>query len=341
MAKVTRVKYFTQDKLDLRNKDNIKLYEKYLKSNILKDKSVENTTYKVYQNYFNHFLVYLAEEWGDIGLYDKEFFTDAIDIMEGYMSFCLDTLLNNKKVINTKISTVSSFYCWSVKRKLVDFHPFDGKITRMQGASDERITKDYFLTDDQVEKIAHELENNEKFDIQDRILFHLAMDSANRVGALSKITLSSLDLENGLFENIREKRGKMVEIVFEDVCKAYIEKWLEDRKELDNLEIDSLFITFYRGKYRPMAYGTLQSKAKRFGAIVGIEDFHMHCLRKSSIDRLMRLTGDIEMAKQHANHKSTDTTLLYIKPKSKTEIREKLRELRKKAKVDKDDLAEE
>ena len=42
----------------------------------------------------------------------------------------------------------------------------------------------------------------------------------------------------------------------------------------------------------------------------------------------MLLTNDIEMAKEHAGHKSTDTTLIYVKPKSKTEIREKLKELK-------------
>lgn len=335
MAKVIKIKYFTEEKKALINSKNIKLYDKYLKSNIIKNKEVEGSTYKVYKNYFTQFLVYLAEEWDNVNLYDNEFFENAIDIIEGYMGFCVDTLKNNKKIINTKVSTISSFYAWSVKRRIIDFHPFDGKITRMQGASDERITKDYFLTDEQIEKIAYELDHNDKFDMQDRILFHIAMDSANRVGALSKLTLSSLDLDNGVFENIREKRGYRVEVVFDEVCKAYIEKWLEMRKEMDNLEVDSLFISYYRGEYRPTGMATLQAKSKKFGQIVGIEDFHMHCLRKSSIDRLMRLSGDIEMAKQHANHKSTDTTLLYIKPKSKTEIREKLKELRKKAQLEK------
>ena len=41
------------------------------------------------------------------------------------MGFCIDVLKNNKKVINTKVSAVSSFYGWSVKRKLIKYHPFD------------------------------------------------------------------------------------------------------------------------------------------------------------------------------------------------------------------------
>ena len=330
IAKITKVHYFTSDKIALINPDNLALYDKYLKSNILKNKEVKDTTYATYQNFMQQFLVFLAEEWNNVGLYDKEFFDNSIEIMESFMSFCQDTLLNNKKVINTKVSTVSSFYGWSVKRKLIEYHPFAGKIERMKGANDERITKDYFLTDEQIEMIIKGLEENPKYDIIDKILFHLSLDSGNRIGAICKLTLSSLDLENGLFENIREKRGKRVEVVFDDKCKEYIEQWLEMRKEMDNLQIDALFISKYGHEYRMMSRSSLQRRSTDIGKLAGIEDFHMHCFRKSSIDRVMKLTNDIQIAKEHANHKSTDTTLLYIKPKSKTEIREKLKELRNK-----------
>ena len=307
MAKVVRIKYFTEDKIKLINPENIALYNKYLKSSILKNKEVEETTYKTYQNFMQQFLVYLAE----------------------------DTLQNNKKVINTKISAVSSFYGWSVKRKLIEYHPFKDKIERMKGASDERITKDYFLTEEQIEKISKELDENPKYDIQDRILFHLAIDSANRVGAISKLTLSSMDLDNMMFTDIREKRGKRVEVVFDQKCKDYIVQWLEMRKELDNLEVDSLFMTKFNGELHPMTYGTLQDRAKKIGKLVGIEDFHMHCFRKTSINNIMQLSNDIELAKQHAGHKSTDTTLIYVKPKSKSELRDKINEL-KQLKIDKE-----
>lgn len=338
MAKITKIKYFTEEKIKLINPLNLEKYDKYLKSNILKNKEVKETTYYTYETFMKHFMVFIAEEWDNIDLYSKEFFDNAIDIMESYMAFCQDTLQNNKKVINTKLSTVSSFYVWSVKRKLVDYHPFAGKIERMKGASDERITKDYFLTDEQIEQISNELETNQNYDIQDRILFHLALDSGNRVGAISKLTLSAMDLEKGLFENIREKRGKRTEVVFDDLCKQYIEEWLEMRKEMDNLEVDSLFMVKYNGIYKPMAYGTLQNRATKIGKIVGIEDFHMHCFRKTSINNVMLLTNDIEAAKEHAGHKSTDTTLIYVKPKSKTELRDKMKKLKELKSKNKEEI---
>ena len=81
MSKVTKIRYFTPDKVALINPDNIKLYDKYLKSNIIKNKDVESTTYKVYRNNMQQFMVYLAEEWDNIGLYDEEFFEESVDIM--------------------------------------------------------------------------------------------------------------------------------------------------------------------------------------------------------------------------------------------------------------------
>jgi len=336
MAKVVKIKYFTDEKKALINPDNKILYGKYLKSNILKNKEVKDTTYAIYENYVTQFLVYLAEEWDNVNLYHEDFFENAIEIIEGFMSFCQDTLQNNKKVINTKVSAVSSFYNWSVKRKEITYHPFDGKIERMKGAGDERITKDYFLTEEQILTVAKELITNPKFDIQDRILFHLAIDSANRIGAISKLTLSALDIDNMLFENIREKRGNRVEVVFEELCKSYIEEWLIMRKDMDNLTIDSLFMTRYHNEYRIMTRSTISDRARKIGTLLGIEDFHMHCFRKTSINNVMLLSGDIEMAKEHAGHKSTDTTLIYIKKKSKTEIREKLKELKEKKKAEAD-----
>lgn len=330
MAKVTRIKYFTEERNALVNPKNREIYKKYLSSCITKDKSVKETTYLVYENYFNQFLVYLSEEWNNVDLLSKDFFDSAIDIIEGYMQFLQDVLMNNKKVINTKISAVSSFYLWCVKRRLVEYHPFDKKVTRMQGANDERITKDYFLTQEQVDYIASYLETCEDYDIQHKILFHLAVDSGNRVGAISKLTLTSLNMEEMMFEDIREKRGKRVEVIFDKKCAEYIKQWLEMRKELDNLQIDALFITKYNSEFRPMAYGTLQDRAKELGKIIGIEDFHMHCFRKTAANLLMNETNDIMIAKEFLNHKSTEVTGLYLKPKSKTEIRDKRNEFKQK-----------
>lgn len=334
MAKITRVKYFTDAKKSLINPDNRKKYDKYLNSNIIKNRDVKDTTYKVYKNYMDHFLVYLAENWNNIDLYSEDLMENAVDIMEGYISFLQDTLKNNKKVINTKISTVSSFYLWSLKRKYIDRHPFDKQLDRMKGANEEKIINSYYLDEEQMNLITETLnEETKQYDVQDRLIWNIMLDSANRVGAISNLTLSSLDIDNMLFEGIREKRGYRVEVVFEEHTKEMIEQWLVMRKEMDNLEVDSLFITKYHGQYRPMTKSTIQERVKKIGEILGLEDFHAHCIRKTKLNDVYIKTGDLTLASELANHKSTEVTRAsYIKPQSKSEIREKIRQMKEKMK---------
>lgn len=331
MAKVTRIKYFTDAKKALINPENQKKYDKYLNSNIIKNRDVKDTTYLVYKNYMSHFLVYLAENWDNTDLYGDMFMENAVDIMEGYISFLQEVLKNNKKVINTKISTVSTFYLWSLKRKYIDRHPFDKQLDRMKGASEEKIINSYYLDEDQMNLITETLKTSDRYDIQDNIIWGVMLDSANRVGAISLLTLSSLDLDNMLFDGIREKRGYRVEVVFEERTKEIIEQWLEQRKDLDNLEIDALFITRFHGQYRQMSKGTIQERVKKIGEILGLDDFHAHCIRKTTLNHIYKTTGDLSLAAEMGNHKSVETTRQsYIKPQSKSEIREKIAKLRQK-----------
>lgn len=339
MGKVTRIKYFTQDKLDKINPENLKKYQKYLRSNVLKNKDVEDTTYKVYENNFKQFLVYLSEEWNNIDLYSEEFTEDAIDIIEGYMDFCQSLLMNHKKTINNKISAISSFYLWSVKRKYIKYHPFSS-LDRMKGSQDEKIRESYFLNEEQINQIKEALKDETKYDFQDKLIFNIAIDSANRTGALSKLTITSFNSDECIFENIREKRGKIVDVIVEEQTRDMVEEWLELRqKEMDGLEIDSIFITKYGDKYQPMSKETLSRRLKQVGKIVGIDDFYPHCTRKTKLNLIVEQTGDITLAQQYGNHSDCSTTQkAYVKKKSKSELRSQIRDAIKIKELEKQKL---
>lgn len=342
MAHVTKVKFFTKEKEKYINPDNLKKYQKYLQSNIIKNQDVKDTTYKRYEGLFRHFLMWLGENYGDLGLYSDEFMENAVDIMEGYIMFCQETLLNHKKIINMKISAVSSFYIWSMKRGFVKYHPFDGKLDRMKKANEEKVLTSYFLTENQVQTIRRELSENDKFTIQEQILFEVSFDSANRIGALLRLQLSKLDLNNNMFVDIREKEGYRTQVVFGDVAKELIQEWLEMRKDdYDHMEVDSLLINKYNGQWKPMGEDAIRNRMRKFGEIVGISDYRPHCQRKSRLNLVYEETGDLALAAELANHKSTETTrAFYCRPKTKAEVMDKINALKKKsanAAVDKAD----
>ena len=73
MANVTKVQYYTQDKYELISQENILIYERYLKSNSIKNKDTFESSYIRYQKNFMYFLVFLAEKYNNIGLYSDDF----------------------------------------------------------------------------------------------------------------------------------------------------------------------------------------------------------------------------------------------------------------------------
>jgi integrase/recombinase XerC len=331
MAKIIKIRYFTKERISKINPENKLKYDKYLKSNIIKNMDVKDTTFKTYEGNFMQFLVYLSEEWDNIDIYSQEFFDNAVDIMEGFIGFCVETLKNNKKAINNKIAAVSSFYLWSLKRGLIDRHPFDKKLDRMKGANEEKIINSYFLTDEQIEQIREGLKDEKKYDIIDKLLFEILLDSANRIGAVEKLRISDLDVDNCVFTNIREKRGYKVEVPISEETLQIIQQWFEIRKDMDNLEVDAIFISFYGNQYNKMNKGTLQRRIRNIGKIIGLEDFHAHCVRKTTLNSIYEKTGDLSLAAEYGNHKSTETTRQgYIKPVSKTQVRDRIKELMNK-----------
>lgn len=336
MAKITKVKYKTDERFAKVPDYNLKKYKKYLQSSTISNSDVKDTTYYTYQSNFELFLTWLANEYKNatIDLYSEEFLEDAVDIMEEYMSFCQDTLMNHKKTINNKVAAVSSFYLWSSKRGLIKNHPFQGKLDRMKKANEEQIISTYFLTDDQVITIRRELNENDKYTIQDILLFEIAMFSANRIGALEKLTLSSLNLDEMVFESIREKEGYLVDVSFDDRCKDLIEEWLQMRKDdYDKLECDSIFTHFYKGEWIPWSRGIIHARMRMYGNIIGLLDFRAHCMRKTSINSIYKETGDLNLASQWANHKSTSVTQAsYIQPISKSDLKDKIQQRKAKNK---------
>jgi len=179
------------------------------------------------------------------------------------------------------------------------------------------------------------MHQSNKWTIQDQLFFEIAVFSGNRIGALTRLSLSSLNLDDMVFENIREKEGYRVEISIDDTCKTLIEQWLEMRKDdYDKLECDALFIHKFKGEWKPWSRAMMTERTKQMGEIVGIKDFHPHCWRKTCLNNIYQETGDLNLASQWANHKGSDVTKLYIKEATKSELKEKIAKLRNKNSVE-------
>lgn len=322
------VRYATKARMAKVNPKNLKIYDRYLKSRTIQNSDVKGTTYKVYHSYMNIFMCYIAEEWDNFYLLDEDFIEDEmLDVMESYMAFLAEECGNGKKVINTKLSAVSSFYIWATKRRLIKNHPFDGKLDRIKGAQDEKRISVHFLhkeeTDLITETLAQDKTTLNKYDRQDELIWNIAFDSACRIGALQRLSVSDLDLSRNVFTDIREKRGKIVDIPFTDRTKQMIVEYLEWRKEND-IETDAFF---YNREGERMSKQALALRIRKIGEIVGIGDFRPHSIRKSRLNQIGQ-TGNIELAKELAHHESMDTTSrFYMEKKDASETLKEINNL--------------
>ena len=328
------VRYATKERMAKVNPDNIKAYKDYLRSNIIKNKDVANTTYKVYESNFNIFLAYIAENKDNFYILDEKYIKKhMLNIIEDYMEFLMVDLENNKKTINNKIAAISSFYHYAVKRKKIEGdHPFANKLDRMKNAGDEKIIAEYFLTEDQVKEIETELSlvddpEYDDYDFQDRLIWHIAYISGCRIGALKGLKLSKLDLNNRRFIEIREKRGKIVSVPFDPFTSTLIQKFIKYREEI-GVDCDELFYAKNDGIWHGMSSQSISKRIKKIGHIIGIGDFRAHCIRKTRGNIVAK--KDLTMAQKLLNHEDAGTTSkFYTEHKDQADVLDSILELDK------------
>ena len=315
-------RYATKERMAKINPKNIREYDRYLKSSKIKNSDVKDTTYKVYQSYMNIFMCFIAEREDNFYLLDEEFLEDnMLDVMEDYIEFLQNECGNGKKVINTKLSAVSSFYIWAVKRGKLKAHPFDGKLDRIKNAQEEKRISVYFLNDDEVKQITETLAKEKtslsKYDWQDEVMWNIAFDSACRIGALHNLNISNINWEKRVFTDVREKRGKIVDIPFTEYTKEIIERYLKWREE-NGIDTDALFYVWKQGKWDRMSTQSMTIRIRKIGEIIGVGDFRPHCIRKTRLNQVGK--NNIQLAKELAHHESMDTTArFYMEKKSESE----------------------
>ena len=310
----------------MENNKNWEIYEEYLNSCIARNEAVKNTTYRTYANSMKLFIKYLKKYEGNKYLLSKDTLKSTVSILEKYIRHCREIKRNNARTINNKITAISSFYIWAVKRDLIEVHPFRDKLDRLKVTDVEKRRKSYFLSSKEIVEIQVKMKLSKKYDLQDQIIFNLIIDTGCRISALQSIKLENVDLENGIINGIVEKEQKIVEFaIFEETIEL-IKEWLRCRKN----SAEYLFVTKYRGIFKQMSKSTIRDRVRHIGKLVGIDNLYPHSLRKTSINLLAEV-GGIDLASEFANHSGIDVTKKhYIKKKSARDRKEKLIQMRKK-----------
>ena len=161
----------------MENNKNWEIYEEYLNSCIVRNESVKNTTYRTYSNSMKQFIEYLQQYENNYYLLDKKKSKNMVGILERYIRHCREIKGNNARTINNKITAISSFYIWAVKRDLIEVHPFRDKLDRLKVTDVEKRRKSYYLSSKEIVEIQVKMKLSEKYDLQDQIIFNLIIDT--------------------------------------------------------------------------------------------------------------------------------------------------------------------
>ena len=130
-------------------KENVEIYLEYLNSCKSSNWETWETTYKTYCNNFKLFLVWFQKTCKNRLLLSKDTLLEMPSIMESYRNYCRG-LGNSKRTLMNKITAISTFYAWCVRRNKIKYHPFSEKLDRLRFTDKDKIRKSYFLTTEQI-----------------------------------------------------------------------------------------------------------------------------------------------------------------------------------------------
>lgn len=304
---------------------NIEIYVKYLQSCIIKSQDTINTTYKTYFDNMKLFFRYLKEHEGNRYILSSDTQKNFTDIWERYCSYCF-SLGNSRVTVNKKRTACSTFFDWCLKRRIIKVNPFI-YIEKLKVTEGDKRRNSYFLTASQIWEINYVMKKDIKhFDIQDRLLFNLFLDSGARISEIYNLKLQQLDLDEMLFNNVRHKEGYIEPVIFFDDTKLLIKQWLRERQER-GIESEFLFVTLYNKQINHMSKETIRARIRNIGKIVGISDFYPHSIRKSILNITGQQSETVAAALGH--HKNAAVTREhYMKKKKITEMRNTLLQIR-------------
>ena len=310
-----RITFYDKEKLEKINPETLKLYRKYKIDMELRELS-EKSIYQ-YETDLNQWFIYIYDNQGNQCMTEL----DEDDLTE-FFYFC-KTEGNNSRRIKRRMSSISAFYIFLVKKRLTQFNPM-ALIDRPQ--KDVSVAVQTFLTKEQVDllrnKLIENINNNEKNAREYRAYALLSLSTMARVNAVANIRWEQVDFDERVIDDVLEKEGKIVTLYFSEEVKGAL---LDLKKYREDNNIDDggyVFYSYHHDKYSAIGTAALNEWCKKIGLMIGVPTLHPHDFRHSG-SQLLKLAGmPIEEISTLLHHESIDTTKKFYLRQDKKKLRE-------------------
>lgn len=308
-----RIMLYDKEKIKKINEDTQKLMKKYEIDMSLRELS-PNTIYS-YKKDLEQWFIYILDNQFNQSVLEL---TDD-DITE-FLYFCKQQG-NNTERIKRRMASISAFYKFLRKKKLISENPVEFLDRPKKG---QPIIVQTFLTSEQIALLREKLIENGNLQLRTYALFSLS--TMARVNAVANVKWEQIDFKDRVVSNVREKEGKIVDLFFSEEVKELLLALQEERVKNNINDYGYVFHTYRTAPNSPISNGTLNEWCKIIGKMIGVETLHPHDWRHSGASALKNAGMALEDVSALLNHASTDVTKkFYIK-----EDRRRISELKDK-----------
>lgn len=290
-----QVKLYDKEKLKLVNPETLKYWKKYQQYMSVRELS-EKTIYNYNSDLIGWFIF----------IYDQQFNQSVLsleedDILE-FITFAKNEG-NNTERIKRRLSSISAFYKFLKRKKILDSdNPVEYIDRPKKGLP---VVEQVYLSEEQLAQIRQHLKNE---DIQLRTYVELSLSTMARVNAVSHIRWEQIDFKNRMIVDVLEKEQRFVTLYFSEQVKELLLSLKKFRKENKINDYGWLWFTPYVSEDKCVSNGTLSSWTKKVGEMIGIS-LHCHSWRKAGANLLKKKGMPLEDIATLLHHLSSDTTM--------------------------------
>ena len=286
-----------EEKIKKINPESITIYERYKIDMVMRNLSERTQQHYVWD--LQQWLIWVLDNQGNKSVLEL---TDD-DITE-FLYYCM-MQGNNAERIKVRVATISAFYKFMRKKKLIRENPteFIDRPKRTQ-----RIIQQTYLTPEQVALMREKLISAD--DLQLRLYAMLSLSTMARVTAIASIRWNQIDLEKKIISGVLEKEGKIVDLYFSDEVKCLLIQ-LKLQRESKGINDNGYVLRGRMDREKPISTATLNAWCKKIGKLIGVPTLHPHDFRHSGATLLKNAGMSLEDVSILLSHESTDTTKKY------------------------------
>lgn len=200
------------------------------------------------------------------------------------------------------ISSVRGFYKFLVFDGHVKKNPADDLASPQKGVYLPR-----FLNQTEIDALLLTPDTSTEAGLRERAILELMYASGLRVSEVVGLRLGDIDIDAGILTTTG-KGSKTRRVPVGAVAVEWVKSYLSLRRNHENIDIDSLFVT---SDGKPMTRQAIHAFIRGCAKKCGLEGVSPHTLRHSFATHLVQNNADIRSVQQMLGHSDISTTQIY------------------------------